>query len=160
MNIFVLHTNPFFCARYHNNAHVVKMILETAQLISTANHIRGTHKKWMYRPTHQKHPCTLWTAQSKHNLRWLTALGYYLCREYRYRYGRVHKTELRIFTPQRALRDIDPELVSADKVTPFAQAMPDECKNCDAVTAYRTYYKTHKRGLAKWRKRPAPAWWS
>ena len=51
-----------------------------------------------------------------------------------------------------------PECVPDGDRTPFAQAMPDECKREDAVEAYKEYYRKHKRHIAAWKNRDIPEW--
>jgi len=100
VNIFVLHTDPVRAARYHCDRHVVKMTLETAQLLSTALALENPDQAvqlqaagLIYRPTHRNHPCAQWAAESLANYRWLARLGLALAEEYSYRYqGRVHKS--------------------------------------------------------------------
>lgn len=148
MNIFILHADPDIAARMQCDKHVVKMVLETAQMLST---VAGGP----YKPTHINHPCTVWARTSSANFDWLVRHGLALCREYTYRYGKRHKCEdiikaIGYGTPADAF--------PAKRRTPFAQAMPDEYKQPDAVQAYRAYY--HSKTFAMWlRGRPAPAWW-
>lgn len=144
MNIFVLDTDPVKAAQMHLDKHVVKMPLETAQILST---ICGGP----YRPTHRHHPCTIWAQQSKRNYRWLVHLGLALCKEYSIRYGKVHKCKAVI----KQLIE-PPEFIPDGDRTPFALAMPDECKQDNAVQAYRTYYRTHKKHIASWTRRDPP----
>jgi len=106
MNIFALHDRSKIAARMHCDKHVVKMCLETAQILSTVVHTAGRwpgtpyeyadHNKPMnfYRPTHAKHPCVLWAGETKANFKWLQRLGVALCCEYFYRYGKTHKSLL------------------------------------------------------------------
>ena len=90
MNIFVLDTRPALAAQYHNNAHCIKMILETAQLLSTAiwyhHNAQDFSSLGLYKPSHIKHPCALWTKTSRANFLWLCELGLALCEEKRFRY--------------------------------------------------------------------------
>jgi len=151
MNIFVLDYNPQVAAEYHCDKHVVKMILETAQILSTINHKHGVDAP--YKATHANHPCTLWAGKTTGNYTWLVTLGFALCEEYTFRYNKIHKCA----TVLAALAFPPDDLPVAD-ITPFAQAMPDDCKNQDAVTAYREYYIKYKQNLASWKNRPAPAW--
>lgn len=94
MNIFVLNEDPVICAQLHCDKHVVKMPLETAQMLCTAIHI---HTKGQvltpYKPTHTGHPCVIWTSRSIENFLWLADLGLQLCFEYTYRYGKEHKSQ-------------------------------------------------------------------
>lgn len=151
MNIFVLDNNPKAAAEYHNDKHVVKMILETAQILSTINHKYGVEAP--YKATHANHPCVLWAQETSANYTWLVTLGFALCEEYTHRYNKIHKCSAVL----AALAFPPDDLPVADR-TPFAQAMPDDCKNPDAVTAYRDYYIKYKHNLASWKNRSAPAW--
>lgn len=147
MNIFVLDTDPSNAARLHLDKHIVKMPLETAQMLSTVN------GGYPYKATHKNHPCTIWARQNKANYKWLVNLGLELCKEYTYRYGKVHKCQAVIEQLQSP-----PDSVPDGDMTAFAQAMPDECKTSDAVTAYRNYYRMHKANIAAWSKRNKPEW--
>lgn len=151
MNIFVLDTDPQQAAKYHNDKHVVKMILETAQILSTINHKHGVEAP--YKPTHHNHPCVLWAEQSTANYQWLVTLGFALCEEYTYRYNKIHKSVTAL-----AATAFPPDNIPEGDLTPFAQAMPDDCKNTDAVVAYRNYYIKYKQAIASWKNRPAPEW--
>jgi phage-related protein len=74
MNIFILDKDPKKIAMYHNDKHVVKMIVETAQLLCTAHHVSGTNGDIPYRKTHQNHPCSIWARESIENYNWLLTL--------------------------------------------------------------------------------------
>ena len=152
MNIFVLHHNPTIAAQMQCDKHVVKMILETAQMLCTVAHEHSFNAP--YKATHKKHPCTLWAAQSKENWNWLIKHGLGLCAEYTKRYGRVHKSQQHIEWCQTL-----PIELTDTGLTQFAQAMPIEYKNPCAVTAYRAYYHGEKAKFATW-KTEAPHWWS
>ena len=93
MNIFFLDRNPDIAAQMMHDKHVVKMILETAQILSTVHDLRGTWKEGMYRPTHQSHPCVTWCAEAGGNENWLICHGIALYREYTYRFLKKHKSE-------------------------------------------------------------------
>lgn len=147
MNIFVLDLDHTKCAEYHVDRHCVKMILEYAQLLSTAVNMNGGIAP--YRTTHKNHPCAIWARESKDNWLWLQKLGSALHTEYKYRYGKEHKSGLVVENLKC------PDLPDIG-LTPFAQAMPPEYKNSDAVTAYRTYYKYGKQHLMNWKNRPVP----
>ena len=154
MNIFVLDSDPHVAARMLCDKHVVKMIVETAQMLCTTISINGA-KSTPYRPTPRNHPCTSWTNESKDNWDWLVSHGEEMCAEYTRRYGRTHKTQAVIewckasgFAPTKH-----------HGLTPFRQAMPVQYKNDDAVAAYRDYYYGEKAGFAKWKNGNVPAWW-
>ena len=158
MNIFVLHFLPRIAAEMHCDKHVVKMILETAQLLYSAHHVAGGPlPDGAYKKTHPNHPCAIWVRQTSGNYYWLCELGFWLCKEYQYRYGpgKTHKTERHILW----LRNHLPLGIPDAPRTPFAQAMPPEYKRDDPVEAYRVYYTENKvkiRNIVKYTRREAP----
>lgn len=162
MNIFALDNDPRLAAQMMCDKHVVKMTLETAQILSTVMQEKFPNDPYLYKPTHKNHPCVKWVRESYDNFMWLVRHGYALIDEYTYRYGKRHKcTE--IFS-QVGLHNIHPDLMhSFPQIarTPFILAMPDDCKLDDPVASYRLYYKKYKAGIATWNKsRPQPEWWN
>ena len=149
MNIFVLDKNPHVAAMYACDKHVVKMILESAQMLCSVQP-EGTAP---YKRSFYNHPCTKWVRASSANYDWLIEHARALCTEYTRRYGRVHKSE-KVIDWCDANR---PELPDVG-LTPFAQAMPEDYKNEDAVEAYRTYYRNDKRRFATWKDVDPPTW--
>ena len=150
MNIFYLHHAAPLAATMHCDVHVVKMILETAQILCTVHHRHGNGDAVPYKPTHQRHPSVLWAGDSAAQYSWLADLGDYLCREYAMRYQRRHACEPHLMGVLRR----PPPALAAGKFSwcEPPQAMPDECKvPGDAVTAYRNYYRQHKAQFARWR---------
>jgi hypothetical protein len=162
MNIFFLDFNPRLAAEYHCDKHVVKMILETAQLLYSVHWMLTDGKNLpadAYRKTHANHPCAIWARESLDNYLWLADLGWWLCKEYQHRYGehKQHKTERHIVW----LRDHAPCGLYSKGTTLIRLAMPDEYKKRNPVEAYRTYYRENKvkvRGIVTYSKRDAPAW--
>lgn len=156
MNIFVLDENPYKAASYHCDKHVVKMILETAQMLSTAHHVLDPNNPGnaeLYRATHHNHPCNIWVRETSGNYLWTSCLFDALLNEYTYRYGKIHASD-RFATKLSKL----PPAIRLANATPFAQAMPDDCKHESAVEAYRKYYMNYKAGIAKWNYSAAPDW--
>jgi len=152
MNIFVLDTDIIECARSHSDRHVVKMVLESAQMLCTVLHMNGLEAP--YRPTHQNHPCTLWTGRSLSNWLWLRDLALALNDEYRYRYRRGED-----HASASVARSLQPPRIEDRGLTEFAQAMPGEYRvPGDPVTAYRRFYSAEKAGFARWTRRPVPEW--
>ena len=155
MNIFYLHNDPQICAEYHCDKHVVKMILEYAQLLSTAHHeLDGMPSIECYKPTHSKHPSAVWARESKHHYRWLYRLLSHTCREYSKRYAKIHATEKKGIVSN--LMHLPYELRATGWEDP-PQCMPNEYKNVNVIKAYRNYYIAEK-GFAKW-KNGSPSWW-
>jgi len=151
MNIFVLHDEPNVAAQMACDKHVVKMILETAQMLCTVALSHGVGAP--YSQTHAKHPCTLWAGESQGNWEWLIEYGFALCAEYTKRYKRVHKSQAAI----EHCSKLDLNFARIER-TPFAQAMPNQYKDECAVTAYRAYYHGEKAYFATW-KTQSPGWW-
>jgi hypothetical protein len=140
-------------ARCLVDKHVVKMCIESAQLLCTAAWINGRWNPALYKPTHIHHPCTLWTAKTSENWDWLLLHALEIASEYKRRYGRTHAS-LEKIVEAADLRPPDGEL------TKFALAMPDAYKTDDAVESYRTYYAIEKRRFAHWKPPAAqPDWW-
>jgi len=156
VNIFYLHHAAPLAAVMHCDSHVVKMSLETAQILCTVHHIHGNGENVPYKSTHIHHPSVIWAAESKVQYMWLQNLGVYLCREYYVRYGRRHACEKYI----NGVLSKPPEALIKGKYLwrEPPQAMPDDCKvEGDAITAYRKYYQKHKSSFAKWRIGGVPA---
>jgi hypothetical protein len=140
MNIFALDQDPVRAAQMQCDNHVVKMTLETGQILSTIQRAYGNTDAILYRSTHIHHPCVLWAGDSFENYGWLVRHFYALAGEYAHRYGRSHLT-----LKKRAM-------------TPFALAMPDVYKSDDPIDSYRRYYKGSKAHLLKYTKREKPSW--
>jgi Pyrimidine dimer DNA glycosylase len=176
MNIFYLDRDPEQAAQYHCDKHVVKMILESAQLLSTAHRVldgvpvqgksaTGRNvKRWRldnefdsvyYSASHVNHPSAVWVRTSRQHYSWLHDLFNCLLNEYTFRYGKIHKCEELL----KPLWWIPHNLSNAPFEEP-PQCMPDDCKDVfSSVIAYRNYYKIHKASFAKWSVRPTPFWW-
>jgi hypothetical protein len=154
MNIFFLSFDPKRAAEYHCDKHVVKMILETAQLLYSAHWTvsRSALPQNAYRNTHYNHPCAVWARASLSNYVWLTQLGLALCAEYTFRYRRTHKTESHL----RWLASHPPSLVDYG-ITRLPQAMPIEYKHPNPVRAYRSYYLGAKSRFLVYSRRSSPA---
>lgn len=175
MNIFYLHEHPQTCAQQHVDKHVVKMILEYAQLLSTAHRVldgnvstrlssTGRKQKWyslgdhrdttLYSATHINHPSAKWARHSVENYNWLYTLWCCLMTEYTYRYGKVHSSA-------RLTKDLynPPKNIEQGEFTPPWRAMPDEFKvDGDTLQSYRNYYNGAKSHMFSWKKREVPDW--
>jgi hypothetical protein len=151
MNIFFLDFDVKKCAEYHCDKHVVKMILETAQLLCSAHHVTGGSAP--YKLSHKNHPCSIWARKSLSNYLYLCELGLELSKEYTYRYGKRHKSQDVIewcLINKPNIPDIG--------FTEPAMAMPDEYKVKSVVESYRNYYMGAKSGFAVWKNREKPFW--
>lgn len=177
MNIFHLDKDPNIAAQMMCDKHVVKMVVEYGQLLSTAHRVldgtlyldktkNGRNiKRWrvpgkereatLYKASHVNHPSNIWVRDNDKNYRWLYKHFAACAREYTHRYGKNHATFKKLnghvwFAP----RNIEQKLTT----TKFAQAMPEYCKREDPVEAYRYYYINEKRRFANWTNRAMP-WW-
>lgn len=183
MNIFVLDENPKLAAEYHCDKHVVKMILESAQMKSTAHwlHLLSANnkslkdfkrirdaKQWLlentdlslhppYAMTHVHHPCTIWVSENIQNYMWHYELLFYLCKEYTKRYGKIHKTANYLSWFKNNI----PKGMKSSTLQDFAICMHEEYKiNADPISSYRNYYKKDKVRFAKWKLNNIPCWFS
>ena len=173
MNIFYLDNDPVKCAEMHVDRHVCKMVIEYAQLLSTAHRVldgemylgKTTNnrniKRWrlpdereerLMKPTMMNHPSAIWTRESIQHYKWLCELGKSLCREYTHRYLKEHSCERHIHW----LEANPPRLGAGWRQPP--QAMPDEYKKGDSVAAYRAYYVGAKREFLTYKRRNTPHW--
>lgn len=152
MNIFYVDSDPIIAATQLVDKHIVKMPLETAQLLCSAFPVNEAP----YRRTHYNHPSAVWTRQTKANYEWLIAHGIALCKEYETRYERIHKclSVINWCNDNKHKLNFQSEGFLAPP-----QCMPEECKvNNDAVSAYRNYYNTYKRNMYKWKNGNQPYW--
>lgn len=175
MNIFYLSNDPVECAKQHVDKHVVKMIVEYGQLMSTAHRVLDGEfyygktangrriQRWklpdereevIWKASHIKHPSGLWVRSSASHYQWLFALWLEMLKEYTHRYDKIHSNE-RMKTWFVELPKNIPHKGWLSDPTP---AMPDEYKVADSILSYRNYYLGAKRSFANWKKRETPAW--
>ena len=158
MNIFYLDRDPKIAAQMMCDKHVVKMILESAQILSTAHRVLDGDKYadqyGLYKMAHKNHPSTIWGRSGGLNYLWLYNHMRALMQEYTHRYGKIHASE-------RLNMGLSGRPKNMDENAPFTdppQCMPPYCKGEDAVMAYQTYYILEKANFAKWTKRSIPEW--
>ena len=162
MNIFVLDSDPRRCAEMHCDKHVVKMILESAQMICTTHHLHPSRYEKSYdipyKQTHTNHPCNKWLRDSLFNYYWLFKLTEELNNEYKYRYDKDvdHKS-------WTAIKNLPIPDLPVEQMTPWARAMSDEYKIGDrtytnVIKSYHNYYINGKQHILKYTKREQPAW--
>ena len=177
MNIFYLDKDPKTAAEYHVDKHCVKMILESCQLLCTAHRVldglgpikiksptsnRMITRYWipddrqeaLYSATHVNHPSAVWCRSASENYMWLWVLLNELCKEYTYRYGKVHKCESSGLVAR--LKQM-PNNIASGHFTDPTPAMPDQYKvKGDGVQSYRNYYNGEKQRMFSWKKRQVP----
>jgi len=166
MNIFFLDKDPVKSAQMCVDRHCVKMVLELYQQLGSALRRHGATDNDMpltksgnpLKGAYPNHPCTLWCGDSRENFKWASNHAIALAEEYTWRYGKTHACEAGIHKMAN-MRNMIPE----GKMTPPAQAMPEEYRNEDPVVAYRDYYFYDKRLSidCSWNKtRSSPEWWN
>jgi len=181
MNVFVLHTDPVVAARMQCDRHVVKMTVESAQMLSTAHRMLDgepskrpsksgkrmvphfTLPDWreqtFYKAVHFHHPCTVWTMKSSENYFWHWRHFESLCKEYTFRYGKVHRSEDLLLEALRRAPDNIPE--GALSKWPLAMGAAPQCKTDDVVLSYRAFYQTkQERFKMVWSRRNIPEWFN
>ena len=180
MNLFVLDKDPIIAAQLQCDKHVVKMVVESAQMLSTAHrmldgnveirpsksgktkvkywvHPDDNQEQILYRVAHQAHPCTIWTMESNNNYNWHYVHFIALCDEYKYRYGKEHMSDTKL----RELLATPPRNIPVGYKTkqPLAMKSNPECMFEDVVKSYRAFYQTKQsRFKMVWSKREIPEW--
>lgn len=152
MNIFYLDEDPIKAANYLCDKHIIKMCLETAQMLCTVSWRYNVEAK--YKIAHKNHPSTLWAGASLENWEWLVMHGLAIGEEYTRRYDKIHKSSLVISWCLESGGRPAPKGFTAPP-----QCMPDAFKAESAVDAYRAYYLGDKASFAKWDRSPTPEWW-
>ena len=181
MNLFVLNENPVIAAQEQCDKHINKMVIESAQMLSTTHRmLDGTmyyelsknnrrvkrykltdlREQQLYKAVHFNHPCTVWTRESLYNYIWHYKHFIALCDEFTHRYGKVHMTDTKL----RKVLMAPPFHIPNIERTPFKLAMKSkpECMFPeDPVKSYRMYYKTKQsRFKMAWTKRDVPEWFA
>ena len=151
MNFFYLDKDPTICAQSMVDKHIVKMITEHCQMISTVQVSNGIEP--LYKSTHKNHPCTIWTGASLDNYNLLIEYTKAIAKEYTFRYGKVHASEAVLYYCE-AHKPAIPKI----GITPIALCMPDIYQTNDPIESYRTFYRKKKRHIAKWKNRTQPEW--
>ena len=157
MNIFVTHPSPIQSARNLPDKHIVKMPLETCQMLAIiySDWYFGVGKLYKadgtpYRTAHgafRNHPCTQWAAKNPYNLAWLIRHGYALCAEYTARYDKVHTCLDVISQSERIYNKCfkEPLSYASQQVRSFTRAMPEYLKydqTINSIVAYQRYLNT------------------
>jgi len=159
MNIFFLDWDPKLSAIYTGDKHIIKMLLETTQILYSVYHL--LHPELLlnsdlipYKLTHKNHPCVKWSRETFSNFHWLLSLAWEYCKEYTYRYDKIHACQKHIVWMVQHL----PTNISYNSMTLPSQAMPEKYKCIDTVEAYRNYYIGEKLHFVRYKKRDIPFW--
>ena len=172
MNIFAVSHDPIKAAQMLCDKHIPKMIVECFQMLGSAVRRHGaqdaqmplTSKGTPLKGGYHQHPATRFTGETRGNYCWVVQHALELCKEYTFRFGKVHACQSGIIHLATMIH-----LIPEGDFTEFAQCMPDEYKRetshqkCvnNAVIAYRNYYAGEKGGFAHWdRGRKAPDWFT
>lgn len=183
MNIFALDEDPVIAAEMHCDRHVLKMIIEHTQMLTYAYyHTIGIFNRKLlienqeiihilfdgfprvdqfgnpkpYGISHYNHPCTKWARECKSNWKWLLDCTISLCNEYEKRWGKVHSVKKLLDWMQIRI----PFLKDSNKITPFAQVVPECFISDDPILSYRKYYAIKNSIMqVKWNYSDSPYWW-
>lgn len=181
MNIFVLDNDPVIAAQQQCDKHVVKMIVESGQMLSTAHRmldgiierrpsksgkttvnyykLEDDRENILYKAVHHNHPCSVWTRECCVNYTWHYNHFVALCEEYKYRYGKVHSTDTKL---RHVLRNKPHNIPHEHEMTPFKLAMksnPECIALGNPIEAYRAFYQTkQERFKMEWTNRTRPSW--
>jgi hypothetical protein len=162
MNIFVVDKHPQTAARMLCDEHVVKMALESAQMLCTAINESGGQAP--YKSTHKNHPCNIWARETLGNWLWLYDHGMALCDEYLLRFQKDnaekkdHKCRSIMF---ECLKILDGKsFITGLRKTPHPLCMPDEYKTGNVVQSYQDFYNMEKCDFATWKHSDPPQWWA
>ena len=176
MNVFALDRDPVVAAQMHCDKHVVKMIIEYAQLMSTAHRFLDGElyldktknnrniQRWrltsnedvIYKASHLNHPSNIWTRKTSANYQYMHEMWIALCKEYTLRYNKKHLTQIKL----ESILCNHPDNIPQGDLTELPQAMPDDAKMPNVVDAYRNYYNVYKSSFAQWTNRKAPEWFN
>lgn len=155
MNIFVLDKTPEKSAQFQCDKHIVKMIVETCQILYSVYYFNSKIKDIPYKLTHKNHPCMVWARESWQNFTWLQIHLDELLKEYQRRYNKEHKCMSDAIWINKYKKQIK---FQKTLHTPFVQCMPEKYRSADAIEAYRNYYNGEKLGFAKWKYSQKPEW--
>ena len=184
MNIFYLDHNPKVAAEMHCDKHVVKMLVEYAQILSTAHRMVDGEKyigksklgrkvtryrlpdnleNIVYKACHFNHPSTVWARTSSQHYQWLFNLWCELAREYRHRYGNQKGKDHSSWTLLSDILKHTPKNLEDKGFEEPPQAMkkfPECMVKGDSIKAYKNYYIVAKKEFAKWTNRNIPDWYA
>lgn len=169
MNVFFLSRDPQQSATWLVDRHVIKMILESAQMLATAHRIFDSSFGMMSsrtdlpKATHKNHPCSVWARQTSANYLWLANHAIALSDEYTFRYDKLHKYKINGLLDWLANNLPSGLLYTGESITVPAVAMPEEYKRQNVTIKlveklYRHYYANKKSHLHSWKKRNPPEW--
>lgn len=180
MNYFLLDEDIKKSAQYHLDKHIVKMPTESMQLLGTTHRMidgnvystrnkRGAKMTKYYlndgredlicKDGHHKHPCQIWLQESADNYDWMFKFMIELCKEYTYRYGRIHGVEKKAHLYKDAPKNLPRIGQTPFKIAIQYQEIKDNFKvHNNPITAYREYYIKYKKHIARWTKRNVPSW--
>lgn len=165
MNVFVCDNHPGKAARALADRHVVKMVLESAQLLSTVAHLKGIHFLGQYKATHSHHPCVVAMLENHDYLVWVAQHSVSLLLEYAIRFNKRHQSTTTITNAIIALDLYVGDLteLNSEQLERFPKAVFDEFKLLPVTEAYRfhlkkKYLELWKPNQAKWTNRKKPEW--
>ena len=158
MNIFYLDPNPEIAAQYHCDKHVVKQVLESAQLLCTTHHVVFPGSPWlnhMYKPFAPNHPCAKWVRESRDNYEWLYELYICLYNEYFHRFGKIHASYIKL---DNYIKVPPYGMIPRGFTQPAIVTSAQFNWMNSPIDSYRAYYAVRKNDMLKYTKRKKPEW--
>lgn len=150
MQIFALDKDPVVSAQLHCDKHVIKMITESCQIISTVLKLEGIDvPDYFYKVTHKNHPAMKWVSESRANLKWLCELAKALIVEYELRYKKSGK----YVNARKIISWCEDNLDLSGELTPFKLMMDEKYQTKDPIESYHKFYVYEKLKFAKWTHR-------
>lgn len=161
MNRFLIERNPQSIAESLCDQHIVKMPLEEAQMLCTAlwhHNSEFAFENNLYKPVHQKHPCTLWCMETRANFKFAFMLYWCMLLEYKVRYRRMHGARKPFHAIMRGMNHIP-----KGKITKHPQCFGQQYESIKTdedypINAYRDFYKLDKLSFARWKHSRKPYW--
>lgn len=146
MNLFIVDFDPIVAGTVLPDRLGTKMVLELAQMLSTACRVHGVDDNNLYKVAHINHPCSKWVRETQDNFLWAYEHGIALAEEYTRRYGKFHKSQTVIELAGNYF-----DKIPFGAMTRFIQAMPFEYQHTtDPTIAYKKYITTKP----YWQNRP------
>lgn len=162
MNLFIPSPIIETSVQSLDDRRLIKMCLETAQLLSTAVRIIDEDTTLpVYKLTHKNHPVAVWVRQTSGN--YIYTLNYFkaICDEYSYRFKKTHKSFslYPIFVKFITSNEYIPLMDSS--ITPFANCT--DYKTDEVHTAYKkclTNKWNNDKISPRWTKRNVPSFFT
>jgi hypothetical protein len=159
MQLFILDYEPCVSAQMMSDCHIIKMCLETAQILSSVRFNKGfEHNEIIPKPYNTKHP-VITAIDNQEKINWLLDYNRAIHSEYVYRFNK-HHAYFKLIEFYEHLRDNSIKYYDKSKLN-FARDFKDfTTTKTDLIESFREYYKMKKSIIKRWKytKRSEPEW--